>query len=277
MARVAELLAEAALDGDEARREAELLLCRALDKPRSYLFAWPEAEVDELPASIYRSWVGERRRGVPVAHLLGEREFWSLTLAVTGATLIPRPDTEILVEWALELPLPDDAKVVDLGTGSGAIALALASERPDWRVTATDSSPEALLVARANGARCGLDGVRFAEGSWFDGLGDETFDLVLSNPPYVAAGDRCLVTGDLRFEPRTALVADDNGYADLAAIIAAAPQHLQANGYLLLEHGNGQGAGVRARLEAAGFAAVSTRRDLAGHERVSAGRWSGGG
>jgi release factor glutamine methyltransferase len=275
MARVAELLAEADLAGDEARREAELLLCRALDKPRSYLFAWPEAEVDDPQAARYRAWVAERRRGVPVAQLLGERDFWSLSLAVTEATLIPRPDTETLVSWALELPLPDGADVVDLGTGSGAIALAIAAERPDWRITATDQSEAALAVAAGNAARCDVSGLSFVTGRWFEPLHGRRFDLVLSNPPYVAADDACLETGDLRFEPRSALVAADDGYADLEAIIAAAPGHLHPDAWVLLEHGATQGARVRERLDAAGFADVSTRCDLAGHERVSAGRWPG--
>jgi release factor glutamine methyltransferase len=272
-ARVAELLAEAGtLPGEEARREAEILLCHVLDRPRSYLFAWPEAEVDAASAERFRAGLRARREGRPLAYLLGRREFWSLTLAVNEATLIPRADTELLVERALALELPRGARVVDLGTGSGAIALALARERPAWQVTGVDVSAAALAVARANGEALGLARVRWLCGSWFAPVAGERFDLVVSNPPYVAPGDPHLARGDLRFEPRSALVADGDGFACLEAIIGAAPAHLVPGGWLAVEHGAAQGEGVRQRLTGAGFAAVASYRDLAGHERATLGR-----
>ncbi len=272
MARIAELLAEASLPGDGARRDAEVLLCQALGKGRSYLYAWPEADVEPQAAATYRAWLKERARGVPVAYLLGRREFWSLDLLVNDATLIPRPDTEALVALALSLSMPREARVLDLGTGTGAIAIALAKERPAWSITAVDASAEALAVARENADRCNVSQLRFLEGSWFEPLGEERFDLVVSNPPYVAPGDPCLREGDLRFEPQSALVAGEDGYADLDAIITSAPRYLSPDAFLLLEHGTSQGAGVRERLAAAGFGAVATHRDLAGHERVSMGQ-----
>jgi release factor glutamine methyltransferase len=274
MARVAELLGEAD-GGIDARRDAEVLLCRVLGKPRSYLFAWPEAEVDAAAAGRFRDWLGERRRGVPVAQLVGEREFWSLSLRVSPATLIPRPETELLVELALDRPLPDAARVLDLGTGTGAVAIALARERPAWFVTAVDRCGDALAVARENAARHCADRLRCLAGDWFDPVAGERFDLVVSNPPYVAADDPCLAEGDLRFEARGALVAGRDGYADLERIIAASPDYLEAGGWLILEHGSSQGARVRRSLVEAGFASVATHRDLAGHERASLGRRAG--
>lgn len=272
MTRIAELLAEVGAPGEEARRDAEVLLCRALDKERSYLYAWPEANVEPRAAATYRAWMDARARGVPVAYLLGRREFWSHDLLVNDATLIPRPDTEVLVTLALSLALPSEARVLDLGTGTGAIAIALASERPHWSITAVEANPRALLVARENALRCNVAELRFLAGNWFEPVGGESFDLIVSNPPYVSADDPCLAEGDLRFEPRTALVSGADGYADLDAIIAAAPSHLSPGGSIVLEHGARQGAGVRERLGAAGFAAVATHSDLAGHERVSLGQ-----
>ncbi len=276
MARIAELLAEASLPGDAARRDAEVLLCQALGKGRSYLYAWPEADVEPQAAATYRAWINERARGVPIAYLLGRREFWSLDLLVNDATLIPRPDTEVLVALALSLSLPREARVLDLGTGTGAIAIALAKERPNWSITAVDASPAALVIAEENAERCKVPPLRFLEGSWFEPVAGERFDLVVSNPPYVAADDPCLREGDLRFEPQSALVAGEDGYADLGAIIAAAHGYLYPDAFLLLEHGATQGAGVRERLRAAGFGAVATHRDLAGHERVSMGQQAAG-
>ena len=272
MPRVAELLAEArSLTGDEPRRDAEVLLCSALDKPRSYLFAWPEAEVAER----YRDLLARRRAGEPVAYLLRRREFWSLDLEVGSDVLIPRPETELLVELALGLPLADPtAQVLDLGTGSGAIALALASERPDWRVVAVDASASAIAVAERNRRRLGLDNVDLRAGDWFAPVGDARFAIVVSNPPYLAEDDPHLARGDLRSEPRAALVADDGGLGDLRRIVEGAPAHLLAGGWILLEHGMTQGEAVRACLHARGYEAVETRSDLAGRERVTLGRWS---
>jgi len=227
------------------------------------------------PAARYRGLLARRRAGEPVAYLVGERDFWSLTLRVTGATLVPRPDTETLVGWALELPLPEEARVLDAGTGSGAIALALASERPRWRVTAIDRDPAALAVAADNGERLRLDRVRFLVSDWFAALGGEHFDLVVANPPYLAADDPHLAAPALAHEPVQALVAGPTGVEDLGTLAAAAPPYLARGGWLLLEHGCDQGPAARGLLADAGFDAVATRRDLAGLERASGGRRAG--
>jgi len=274
MATVGELLrAGGDLPGESPGRDTEILLGHCLGVTRSWLYTWPEREVCDNSARRFRALLDRRRKGSPVAYLTGEREFWSLRLAVDEATLIPRPETEALVAWALELSLPARAETLDLGTGSGAIALALASERPDWRVTGIDASADALRVAAANAVATGLDRVTFLESDWFAALAGRVFDLVVANPPYIDAGDPHLQCGDLRFEPRSALVAGSGGLAALAAIIATAPACLRPGAWLLLEHGCAQGDSVRRLLRAAGFAAVSTRRDLAGLERVSGGRW----
>jgi release factor glutamine methyltransferase len=237
------------------------------------LYTWPETPVSEDCARRFRELLSRRREGLPVAYLTGVREFWSLPLAVSPATLIPRPETEVLVAWALELALPAEARVLDLGTGSGAIALAVASERPRWHVTGVDASAEALQVARANARRLALERVALESSDWFDRLGGRRFDLLLANPPYIDGGDEHLARGDVRFEPRAALVSPGGGLADLEALAAGAPGHLRHGGWLLLEHGFEQARAVRGMLRDAGFSAVGTRRDLAGHERVTGGCW----
>jgi release factor glutamine methyltransferase len=274
MATVRELLhAGADLPSDSARRDTEVLLCHCLGKPRAWLYSWPECAVPEDRVHSFRQLLERRRAGWPVAYLTGEREFWSLQLAVNSATLIPRPETEILVSWALELPLGDALQVLDLGTGSGAIALAVASERPHWRVTALDCSAQALEVARANAARAGLQRVSFLPSNWYEAVRTQRFNLLLANPPYIDGDDPHLASGDLRFEPRAALVAGNNGLADLAHLVAGAPTHLNEGGWLLLEHGSGQAAAVRDMMHDAGFQQVSTRRDLADLERTTGGCW----
>jgi release factor glutamine methyltransferase len=207
-----------------------------------------------------------------VAHLTGEREFWSLPLQVNEHTLIPRPDTETLVQWALELPLAGARTVADLGTGSGAVALALASERPDWSVLATDFSAQSLQVAASNRARLKLYNVALLRCDWLSALGAARFDLLVSNPPYIAEGDAHLTEGDLRFEPASALRSGPDGLDALRSIIAGAPAVLRPGGWLLLEHGYDQADAVRKLLVEAGFAGVMSRSDLAGHSRVSGGQ-----
>ena len=274
MASVRQLLEDARrLPGDSARRDAEILLCHCLAKPRTWLYTWPEVDVEAPQAQRYASLLAQRAQGVPVAYLTGQRDFWSLQLAVNEHTLIPRPETETLVEWALELPLPVAAEVVDLGTGSGAIALALASERCAWQVSGLERSADALAVAQANAANLGLGRVHFQRSDWYEALGARRFHLLLSNPPYVDEQDNHLQQGDLRFEPRGALVAGQDGLADLETLVSGAPRHLLDSGWLLLEHGYTQGAAVRSFLQQAGFSDVATRRDIAGQERISGGRW----
>jgi release factor glutamine methyltransferase len=274
MATVQELL-HAGLDlpSASARRDTEILLCHCLGKPRTWLYTWPEREVPAAQAQTFNAMLEQRRSGQPIAYLVGQREFWSLPLAVNKATLIPRPETETLVAWALELPLPAAAAVLDLGTGSGAIALAVASERPAWRVTAIDASAQALAVARANAASTGLERVVFMQSDWYAAVRGVRFDALLANPPYIADDDPHLAAGDLRFEPRSALVSTGGGLADLQHLVSGAPALLADHGWLLLEHGFEQGDAVRAMLQRSGFRQVSTRRDMAGQERVTGGCW----
>jgi release factor glutamine methyltransferase len=253
--------------------DAELLLAHALGVGRARLRSHGE-EVPAADAAVrFLALVERRAAGEPVAYILGRKDFWTLELAVNAAVLVPRPETELLVERALALHPEDEAKAADLGTGSGAIALALASARPRWRVAATDISAAALAVARANAATLGLTRVEMIQGDWLACVPGRTFDLLLSNPPYVAAGDPALDQPELMREPRLALVADEDGLAALRAIILAAPAHLAPGGWLLLEHGATQAASVAGALVARGFAQVRSHRDLAGRERMTEGQW----
>ena len=273
MTRIADLLARAnelAAVSPSARLDVELLLCRAADCGRTLLYARPETELTGVQATAFEHLFARRKGGEPMAYILGEREFWSLTLQVTPATLIPRPETELLVELALALVTVPGARVLDLGTGSGAIALALARERPDWRITGIDRSAAALQVAEANRQALALDNARFHQGDWLAGE-RERYHLIVANPPYVDPADPHLDQGDVRFEPCAALVAAEQGLADLRAIAATAPDYLLPGGWLLLEHGADQGAAVRA-LCAVALTEVRSWRDLAGHERASGGR-----
>ena len=272
---IRDLLRQAAtlLPGESARLDAEVLLAACLGKPRSHLHAWPEQVVGEPALSQYTDWIQRRAAGEPVAHLTGVREFWSLSLTVTPDTLIPRPETETLVELALEKMPPGAAwRVADLGTGTGAIALAIASECPLCEVIATDTSAAALGVAKTNAGRLGIRNVRFMEGHWCDPLPATPFDLILSNPPYIAAHDPHLEAGDVRFEPRSALQAGDDGMEALARITACAYEYLRPGGWLVLEHGYDQGEPTTRLLQVAGYGEVSDHNDAAGLSRVSLGR-----
>ncbi|WP_279538472.1 peptide chain release factor N(5)-glutamine methyltransferase [Pseudomaricurvus alcaniphilus] len=260
-----------------ARLDTELLLARVLGKARSYLYTWPEKILTQAQWQEFNRLLQQRALGHPVAHLLGAREFWGLELAVNEATLIPRPETELLVEAALQLDLPARARVLDLGTGTGAIALALASERPRWQVVAVDKQPAAAELAEVNRARLGLDNVRVLVSDWFAALPDAGFDLIVGNPPYIPANDPHLAEGDVRFEPRSALVAGANGLADIDTILRHSCQFLFSGGWLLLEHGYDQGEAVRQLFQQQGFTEVATRRDLAGHDRLTLGLWPGQG
>jgi release factor glutamine methyltransferase len=250
------------------RLDAELLLAHVLDGTRASVVARDERVLTPEEQGDFEQLLARRMAGEPLAYLTGTREFWSLELEVTRDVLVPRPETELLVEWSLSCLRKQASSVLDLGTGSGAIALAIAKECPDARVTASDVSRAALDVARANARRLRLD-VEFAEGAFFAAL-DGPFDLIASNPPYVAEGDPHLA--ELKFEPALALTSGADGLDALRAIVAGAPARLRAGGWLLVEHGATQGAAVRELFARAGFAQVETRRDLAGLERATGGQ-----
>jgi release factor glutamine methyltransferase len=268
------LLAQARAAGLD-RLDAQLLLAHVLGKPRVWLIAHDDAAVADEAAARFLAHSAERARGVPLAYLVGEREFHGVMLQVTPAVLVPRPDTEVLVDWALELldgPLADRAApaVVDLGTGSGAIALAVKQACPRVRMLALDASRPALEVARSNAQRLGLD-LSFAVGDWLSGLEGPPFDLILSNPPYIDGDDPHLAA--LKAEPASALTPGADGMADLRRIVAQAPAHMSAGAWLLLEHGYTQTDAVSAALASAGFSAMATHRDLAGLPRCTGGQW----
>ena len=269
------LLAQAAelLETESPRLDAELLLACSLDKDRSYLYAWPETIPPAAVQTRFRDLLARRAAGEPVAYLLGQREFWSLPVAVTPATLIPRPETETLVALALQrIPAEADTCIADLGTGSGAIALAIARERPHCRIIATDISQAALDVAAANAQRLGLSNVHCVAGDWCTALPDLAFDLIASNPPYIADDDIHLTRGDVRFEPRHALAAGPRGLDALQEIARCARERLRPQGWLLLEHGYDQVEAVTGLLHAGGYEQVRDYPDAAGLGRVVAGR-----
>jgi len=254
--------------------DAEALLAHVLDKPRSHLRAWPEKELDAQQLNAFQQLVTRRTSGEPLAYLTGWREFWSLLLQVSPATLIPRPDTEVLVEQALAIiPADADWRIADLGTSAGAIALAIASERPRCRLIATDICPEALEVAQANARRLQLNNIEFRQGDWHEALqADEYFQLVASNPPYIEASDPHLQGDGLPFEPQQALTPGSDALAAIRIIIEQIKPYLAAAGWLLLEHGYDQGAEVRALLHQHGYIKVNTWRDLGNNERMISAR-----
>ncbi len=276
--KVAELLREAAarLPGEDARHEAEQLLIHVLGVERAWLFAHASDEVDADTRGRFEVLLARRAEGHPLAYLTGRRGFWTLDLQVNTATLIPRPETELLVEQALaRLPADEMLRVADMGTGSGAVALSIASERPLATVMATDVLGPALAVAVKNAQAHGLENVWFRRGHWYAALGADRFDMIVSNPPYIAAGDPHLVQGDLRFEPPPALASGADGLDAIREIVAGAHDHLVPGGWLLLEHGWDQGPAIRALLEQAGFVEAQTVQDLEQRDRVTLGRWPG--
>ena len=274
MPRIDQLLTRAgelAQVGDTPRLDLELLLCHVLDKPRSFLFSYPEYELTADQQNQFEALFQKRLNGHPIAHLTGIREFWSLELLVEPSTLIPRPDTECLVEQALALCDHRPKQVLDLGTGTGAIALALAKERPGWTVYGCDRVHEAVVLARKNAAHNKLERVQFLESSWFDQLPDQRFDLMVSNPPYMVDNDPHLQQGDVRFEPLSALTSGADGLDDIRHISNEAPQWLNDGGWLMMEHGYHQGEEVHTILADNGFTHIRTMQDLAGHDRITMG------
>lgn len=260
-------------ENDSPRLDVELLLCHVLEKPRTYLFTHPEYELNTEQSRLFERLLQRRLGGEPVAYLIGHKGFWTLDLAVSPATLIPRPETELLVEMALALSLPHQARVLDLGTGTGAIALALASERTQWQITAVDVSVDAVALAECNRRTHKLSNVVVQQSHWFEAVAGQHFDLIVSNPPYIDSEDIHLQQGDVRFEPASALVAADQGLADIRHIVGGAKAFLKKGGWLLLEHGWQQGEVVNQLLQSAGYQCVETVQDLSGHDRVAKGCW----
>jgi release factor glutamine methyltransferase len=261
--------------GESPKRDAEILLGFVTGRSRTFILAFGETPLTASELEQLEGLLARREQGEPVAYLVGEREFWSLPLSVSPATLIPRPDTECLVEQAL-LRLPSLAQnVLDLGTGTGAVALAMASERPDCQLTGVDLQPEAVKLAQHNAQKLAITNARFLQGSWFTPVAGQQFAVIVSNPPYIDSADPHLAEGDVRFEPASALVAENAGLADLQTLIQQAPQHLVAGGWLLLEHGWQQARAVQQLFRQAGYHQVATVKDYGGNDRVSLGQWPG--
>jgi release factor glutamine methyltransferase len=267
-----QLEAALSLDASTARIEVQILLQTVLSVNRAYLLTHPERVLSDDEFSRYYGLLDRRLNGEPIAYILGEREFYGLNFKVTPATLIPRPDTELLVELALQrIPKQTALHVLDMGTGSGAIALTIAHERPDAQVVAVDASVDALVVATENAKQLQTDNVRLLHSDWFSALGDERFDLIVSNPPYIESDDEHLSLGDVRFEPVTALASGDDGLDDIRRILSEAKPHLNPSGWLMFEHGYDQAERVRTLMLGAGFNEVSSACDLSGIERVTLG------
>jgi len=251
----------------------EVLLASVLKKDRAYLYSYPEKNISAEDFDVFNKLFKRHQNGEPLAYILGYQEFWSLNLKVTKDTLVPRSDTEILVESALEklkaLPDLDNIKILDLGTGSGAIALALASEVPSAKVIATDISNSALAVAKENAKNLGLSNVKFVRGPWFEPLGDQRFDIILSNPPYIGKDDQCLSVNVKKYEPSLALFSDNDGLNDINVIIKKAKNHLNKNAWILIEHGFDQSAAVADLFKSEEYCSIELRQDLAGNDRMT--------
>ncbi|MDH5583353.1 MAG: peptide chain release factor N(5)-glutamine methyltransferase [Gammaproteobacteria bacterium] len=259
---------------DSARLDAEILLCQTIDMPRSYLFAHPEDVLDELTRDRFETLMLRRLNGEPMSYITGTREFWSHELLVSPATLVPRPETELLVELALrEIPRNAEWQILDLGTGSGAVAIAIAGERLMCKITATDISPDALAVARENVRHAQMSNITLLEGSWIAPVAGSKFELIVSNPPYVRDDDEALK--NLGYEPLSALAAGKDGLRDIRTLASGAGGILVPGGWLMLEHGADQAKDVAAILQASGWSGIACHNDLAGKPRVTVARWDG--
>ncbi|MBX9495380.1 peptide chain release factor N(5)-glutamine methyltransferase [Yersinia enterocolitica] len=257
---------------DSPKRDAEILLSFVTGRARTYLLAFGETQLTAEQLAVLEPLAARREQGEPIAYLVGEREFWSLPLSVSSATLIPRPDTECLVEQALAHLPATPCRILDLGTGTGAIALALASERPDCAVMGVDIKADAVALACHNAQKLAINNVDFLQSSWFDSVSGR-FTLIVSNPPYIDANDPHLNEGDVRYEPHSALVAEAEGIADLTEIIRQSPAYLEVGGWLMLEHGWQQATAVQKLLHNSGFSAVMTYKDYGNNDRVTLGQW----
>lgn len=264
---------------ESPRLDIEVLLAHILQKDRTFLFTWPETALTREQEDQFTAAFERRLGGEPVAHIIGQREFWSLPLFVNNTTLIPRPDTELLVETILNLFASDmhnqPRQVLDLGTGTGAIVLALAHEKKHWHCLGVDNQPDAVQLAQRNRDHLQLHNVTIRQSDWFTAVDQTDFDAIVSNPPYIAADDPHLQQGDVRFEPLSALVADNQGFRDIENIVQQAKHYLLPNGWLLIEHGYQQGLAVRRLFEQSGYAAIQTLSDLGGNERVTLGKKAG--
>jgi release factor glutamine methyltransferase len=260
---------------DSALLDAEVLLCLAIDKPRSHLRAWPDKLLQPEQLALFSALLEQRQQGIPIAYITGNREFWSRDFQVTPDVLIPRPDTELLIELSLQLiPADEPFKIIDLGTGSGIIAITLAAERPHAQISATDVSVAALRIARLNADRHKINNVQFYQSNWYADVPDTKFNLIISNPPYIAEDDSHLQQGDVRFEPQTALCAAEQGLSDIKIIAALARNHLELDGHLLIEHGYDQQQQVQALFKDLHYDKVQTYKDLSGQPRVTYGLWN---
>lgn len=278
MHSIKSVLTEAAVTltsvSDSALLDAEILLCLVLKQPRSHLRAWPDKSLQSEQLTAFRLLLKQRQQGTPIAYITGNREFWSRDFQVTPDVLIPRPDTELLIELSLQLlPADEPARIIDLGTGSGIIAITLAAERPHAQICATDFSLAALGIARLNADKHQINTIQFYQSDWFADIPAAKFNLIVSNPPYIAEDDGHLQQGDVRFEPQTALCAAEQGLADIRSIAEAARNYLEPCGHLLIEHGYNQQQQVQALFKDLHYDKVQTYKDLSGQPRVTYGQW----
>ncbi len=268
------LASSSQLQTETPRLDIECLLCHVLNCDSSYLRTWPEKQLSSEQRTLFKSLLKRRLQGEPIAHICETRAFWTLDLLVTPDTLIPRPDTEVLVETILNLKLPKQANILDLGTGTGAIALALASERLTWKVTATDFRSEVVSLAKRNAEQHHITNVEIFQSDWFSHISASSFDVIVSNPPYIDPDDKHLSEGDVRFEPLSALIADNKGLADIEHIISQASKFLNQGGWLVLEHGYDQASEVQALFQQAHFQCIETIKDYGQQDRLTMARKS---